>query len=236
MPNLAKNPRLEKASPSRKTASGNFLGNDGGHAYQIDPQAFTLPRGNPSTSTKTASAYYGYRYYNPETGRWLNRDPLGDHNFLIEFQKVKLKYRPFSKRSLLVNLLISQGLSNVYAFINNNTFNQYDLLGLTNCVCDMSANGTAPTRACEMSDIHSAYIVASCMDAPENEDEDGETITCSTTNCSQLVCAYEQFWYCNTLGQWAGGGKTLRIDCMAADDPGAPDGDDSGGDDDDILG
>jgi hypothetical protein len=23
---------------------------------------------------------YGYRYYNPSTGRWLNRDPLAEHD------------------------------------------------------------------------------------------------------------------------------------------------------------
>ena len=22
--------------------------------------------------------YYGYRYYNPELGRWINRDPIGE--------------------------------------------------------------------------------------------------------------------------------------------------------------
>ena len=40
-------------------------------------------RKNRPTSTKTASGviytglyYYGYRYYDPETGRWLNRDPI----------------------------------------------------------------------------------------------------------------------------------------------------------------
>jgi RHS repeat-associated protein len=27
---------------------------------------------------ETDLVYYGYRYYNPSTGRWLNRDPLGE--------------------------------------------------------------------------------------------------------------------------------------------------------------
>jgi len=28
---------------------------------------------------ETEMVYYGYRYYNPGTGRWLSRDPLGEH-------------------------------------------------------------------------------------------------------------------------------------------------------------
>jgi RHS repeat-associated protein len=28
------------------------------------------------TDTESGYLYYGFRYYNPETGRWLNRDPI----------------------------------------------------------------------------------------------------------------------------------------------------------------
>ena len=31
--------------------------------------------------------YYGYRYYDPETGRWLNRDPLGENWSTGEFNE-----------------------------------------------------------------------------------------------------------------------------------------------------
>ena len=27
---------------------------------------------------ETGLYYYGYRYYNPSTGRWLSRDPIGE--------------------------------------------------------------------------------------------------------------------------------------------------------------
>lgn len=30
------------------------------------------------TDTETDLAYYGFRYYNPQTGRWLSRDPIGE--------------------------------------------------------------------------------------------------------------------------------------------------------------
>ena len=28
--------------------------------------------------------YYGYRYYDPEFGRWVSRDPIGEHGFLTQ--------------------------------------------------------------------------------------------------------------------------------------------------------
>ena len=45
--------------------------------------------------------YYGYRYYDPETGRWLNRDPIEE-----------------------------RGGVNLYAFVGNDAIGWVDLLGL----------------------------------------------------------------------------------------------------------
>ncbi|MEP2775846.1 MAG: RHS repeat-associated core domain-containing protein [Luteolibacter sp.] len=45
--------------------------------------------------------YYGYRYYDPKTGRWLNRDPIGE-----------------------------RGGINLYSFVHNSPINRYDRLGL----------------------------------------------------------------------------------------------------------
>jgi len=55
---------------------------------------------------ETGLYYYGFRYYSPELGRWLNADPIGEI-----------------------------GGINVYAFINNNT-NKFDYIGLhcRNCM------------------------------------------------------------------------------------------------------
>jgi RHS repeat-associated protein len=44
--------------------------------------------------------YYGYRYYDPNTGRWPSRDPIGE-----------------------------RGGVNLYGFLNNNALTKYDLLG-----------------------------------------------------------------------------------------------------------
>jgi RHS repeat-associated protein len=50
---------------------------------------------------ETGLVYYGYRYYQPQTGRWLSRDPIGEN-----------------------------GGVNLYGFIMNNPVNSVDMLGL----------------------------------------------------------------------------------------------------------
>lgn len=50
---------------------------------------------------ETSLYYYGYRYYNPETSRWLSRDPIGE-----------------------------RGGINVYEITQNNIINKIDYLGL----------------------------------------------------------------------------------------------------------
>jgi len=52
---------------------------------------------------KDETLYYGLRYYNPEMGRWLNRDPIGERGGL-----------------------------NLYGFCGSNPVNFVDSLGLLN--------------------------------------------------------------------------------------------------------
>jgi len=65
-------------------------------------------RGNPSTITKLASGvrYYGYRYYDPVTGRWPSRDPIGE-----------------------------RGGINLYGMVGNNSISWVDILGMAPCLC-----------------------------------------------------------------------------------------------------
>jgi len=53
--------------------------------------------------TETGLYYYGYRYYDPQTGRWPSRDPIEE-----------------------------RGGINLYAFVGNNSISYWDLLGLAN--------------------------------------------------------------------------------------------------------
>lgn len=101
------------------TCDGNgnvseYLGSAGAIAahFEYDPFGNTVVNSDTANqfayrfSTKPSDAetglyYYGYRFYNPNTGRWLNRDPLGQLGGL-----------------------------NVYHACFNNLINQVDFLGL----------------------------------------------------------------------------------------------------------
>ena len=56
---------------------------------------------------ETELAYYGYRYYSPEMGRWISRDPIGE-----------------------------DGGANLYGFVKNDIPNNHDRLGLRTTQCD----------------------------------------------------------------------------------------------------
>jgi RHS repeat-associated protein len=59
--------------------------------------------------------YYGYRYYSPETGRWISRDPIGEEGFATANADVGI-------RGVLV--------LNTYDFIGNCPIGNWDATGL----------------------------------------------------------------------------------------------------------
>jgi RHS repeat-associated protein len=75
---------------------------------------------------ETGLYYYGYRYYDPNTGRWLSQDPLTDRGFA-------LIARPAISR-------IGGSDTDPYRFLHNDAVGQTDYLGLwynifTHCCC-----------------------------------------------------------------------------------------------------
>ena len=60
-----------------------------------------------STTTASGVRYYGFRYYKPQLGRWLNRDPIKE-----------------------------DGGNNLYQFIKNEPISSWDYLGLIKCCKD----------------------------------------------------------------------------------------------------
>jgi len=103
MTDLTANPQPEKTAPGGwKTASGSPGWNPDKHAYRIDTEALKSCRESWPAATTTASgvSVYGFRYYDPEAGRWLGRDPIGE-----------------------------MGGMNIYGFIGNRTVNTADYLG-----------------------------------------------------------------------------------------------------------
>jgi RHS repeat-associated protein len=85
--------------------------------YEYDPFGKTTVATGPKAnnfahrfSTKPLDAttglyYYGYRFYDPNSGRWPSRDPIGERGGL-----------------------------NLYGFVGNNAVNWVDVLGLSKCV------------------------------------------------------------------------------------------------------
>ncbi len=65
-----------------------------------NPDDFAFRFSTKYTDDETGLLYYGYRYYVPETGRWISRDPIGEYGGL-----------------------------NLYAFVLNDGVNWVDLLG-----------------------------------------------------------------------------------------------------------
>jgi RHS repeat-associated protein len=78
-------------------AFGNTLVSTGAKVNDFAHRFSTKPR-----DAETGLYYYGYRYYDPVTGRWPSRDPIGE-----------------------------RGGMNLYDFVVNNGVNKIDYLGLT---------------------------------------------------------------------------------------------------------
>jgi RHS repeat-associated protein len=63
------------------------------------------------TDEETGLVYYGYRYYSPEVGRWVSRDPIGE-----------------------------QGGINLYGMVGNDGVGRVDVLGLTDVDLEVLAH------------------------------------------------------------------------------------------------
>jgi RHS repeat-associated protein len=103
---------------------------------------------------ETGLVYYGYRYYDPSTGRWPNRDPLGEPGFELVASRSKgdaeqtidrlrkalsiVRERSPALASELKGYFLRQGLDlenvreagNLYAFVNQDAINHLDVNGL----------------------------------------------------------------------------------------------------------
>ena len=77
-------PRPEKTHPTPKNLVWGFFGNSNKTRPANRLQPPELHRENRPATTKLASGvfFYGYRYYDPVTGRWPSRDPIGEQGGL----------------------------------------------------------------------------------------------------------------------------------------------------------
>jgi RHS repeat-associated protein len=78
--------------------------------YTETPANYPSRPASGTPTTNSAEFYYGYRYYSPELGRWVNRDPIGERGGL-----------------------------NIYGVVGNSSVNRQDFLGMTQVIEILSA-------------------------------------------------------------------------------------------------
>jgi RHS repeat-associated protein len=99
---------LAGALPTRRSSRTCFEGPFGEPLRATGPMAKVNPFrfSTKFQDDETDLLYYGYRYYNASTGRWVNRDPIEE-----------------------------SGGRNLYGTVNNNLINHKDFLGLMKVCC-----------------------------------------------------------------------------------------------------
>jgi RHS repeat-associated protein len=109
-------------------------------------------------SYKTPS-FYSFRYYSPEMGRWLNRDPIGE-------------------RGANCNLL---------CFVGNEPANTVDYIGLFNLTCSSPCTHSWKIRSDSFTDWerHSYDITGPCSDSYEKNVFDPNTFRVIKVQCQR---------------------------------------------------
>ena len=170
-------------------------------AYQIEQQALELQWENAPRSTKSASGvlYYGFRYYSPRMGRWINRDPIEE-----------------------------EGGVNLYGMVGNDAVNAWDYLGLcwgrARAVSHYVLGGGNVTLGgigCE-SDVASSAR-AGRKDWMENTVElsaeaDAQALDCAskttdTVTCSDTIFVNSGVWWIGQVALAAEAECDIEIDC-----------------------
>ena len=80
------------------------------------------------TDDETGLVWYGYRYLNPELGRWINRDPLSDRSFLLAYSARRSENEE--------SHLHAESRKPSYSFADNAPNIKVDILGLAVNVCE----------------------------------------------------------------------------------------------------
>jgi RHS repeat-associated protein len=93
----------EYPSLGSKNRVGDFFAKEGKSrpVNRLAAQQPRLEKAHAYDETASGMFFYGFRYYDPVTGRWPSRDPIAERGGL-----------------------------NLYAFVRNNTVSKFDVLGL----------------------------------------------------------------------------------------------------------
>jgi RHS repeat-associated protein len=83
-------------------------------------------------------SYYGFRFYEPEIGRWLSRDPIFEKSFNNDPMHIVITsiHKKHEKQKWLSLINAGYRENNEYRFVSNSPIAKYDLMGLnSDCVC-----------------------------------------------------------------------------------------------------
>lgn len=154
------------------------------------------------TDDDTGLVYYGYRYYHPSLGRFVNRDPIGEAGGL-----------------------------NLYVFAGNDPSNKWDLLGLdlqptVNGHCPFYGWGKYGLgEYCDPGDL-TPDVPGSVADSPDPHGSDGggngspagkgnaaapNKIPCATLRALKVKALVEQNSYTNQAGGYVAGTNVERL-------------------------
>ena len=142
-------PHQENPYPPSKNRVWNFFTTSDSCAgffesQPVEPHQEKLPT---PTTTVSGVRYYGHRFYQPETGRWVSRDPIGERGFEITSWRQKtprdikkeLQAELYSKLQRVAPKLVARlnlgplmPETQLYVFVQNNPLNVIDPQG-TSC-------------------------------------------------------------------------------------------------------
>ena len=140
------------------------------------------------TDDETELVYYGYRYYSPELGRWVSRDPIGEqgasHGFAAAQSETGhgLVYQPGSEHGL-VRWISASTWGNLfpYRFAHNSPVSGVDILGLQD-----AGSGQAPVP--QMSCGSVTIKIFGCASDQIKKIENGFREMCRRIRKSDFVC------------------------------------------------
>src|SRR6266516_4178341 len=140
------------------TTTGNFDYGPFGETIRLTPNANNQSPFRFSTKytdDESDFLYYGYRYYNPSTGRWLSRDPVEE-----------------------------QGGVNIYCLVGNEPITRADFLGLAGLVITPVGNPSAyPLDECGAAVSRAEWKLSWIGDAPNGWIVQHVKFSANVTDC-----------------------------------------------------
>jgi RHS repeat-associated protein len=127
------------------------------------------------TDNESGLIYYGYRYLNPSTGRWMSRDPLAEQAFFIAYCEGKNKGTQFR--------LDSDSLGPAYCLLKNQPLNCVDRDG-----CEIGYTYCCDGRMTLDADQERLMLAGAVMTVCDAVGTGAMFVECASSQVSKLKC------------------------------------------------